>query len=37
MFSELIRLSNIDEGTVVTLDLCKINGNYELTSINLSK
>ena len=36
-FSELIKLSNIDEGTKVTLDLCKMNNNYELTSINLQK
>lgn len=36
-FSELIKLSNIDEGTAVILDLCKVNDNYELTSINISK
>ena len=36
-FNEPLRLSNIDEGTDVTLDLCKINENYELLSINISK
>ena len=36
-FSELIKLSNIDEGTAVILDLCKVNDNYELTSIKISK
>ena len=36
-FNEPLRLSNIDEGTEVTLDLCKINENYELSSINLTK
>jgi membrane-associated HD superfamily phosphohydrolase len=36
-FNEPLRLSNIDEGTDVTLDLCKINENYELSSINISK
>ena len=36
-FNEPLRLSNIDEGTEVTLDLCKINENYELSSINISK
>ena len=36
-FSELIKLSNIDEGTAVVLDLCKVNDNYELTSIKISK
>ena len=36
-FNELIKLSNIDEGTAVILDLCKVNDNYELTSINISK
>ena len=36
-FNEPLRLSNIDEGTDVSLDLCKINENYELLSINISK
>ena len=36
-FNEPLRLSNIDEGTEVTLDLCKINENYEFLSINISK
>ena len=36
-FNEPLRLSNSDEGTDVTLDLCKINENYELSSINISK
>ena len=36
-FNEPLRLSNIDKGTNVTLDLCKINENYELSSINISK
>ena len=36
-FSEPVKLSNIDEGTNISLDLCKIDKNYELTSINLSK
>ena len=36
-FNEPLRLSNIDAGTDVTLDLCKINENYELLSINISK
>ena len=34
VFSEPVKLSNIDEGTTITLDLCKVNENYELTSIN---
>ena len=33
-FNEPLRLSNIDEGTDVSLDLCKINEQYELSSIN---
>ena len=37
VFSEPVKLSNIDEGTTVTLDLCKIDKNYELTSINFQK
>ena len=36
-FNKPLRLSNIDEGTDVSLDLCKINENYELSSINISK
>ena len=37
VFSEPVKLSNIDEGTTITLDLCKVNENYELTSINFQK
>ena len=37
VFSEPVKLSNIDEGTTVTLDLRKIDENYELTSINFQK
>ena len=36
-FNEPLRLSGIDKGTDVTLDLCKINENYELSSINFTK
>ena len=36
-FNEPLRLSETDQGTDVTLDVCKINNNYEITSINLSK
>ena len=36
-FNEPLRWSNIDEGINVSLDLCKINENYELSSINISK
>ncbi len=36
-FNEPLRLSNIDEGTDVSLDLCEINESYELSSINISK
>lgn len=36
-FNEPLRLSNIDEGTEVSLDLCKINNSYKLSSINISK
>ncbi len=36
-FSEPVKLSNIDEGTNISLDLCKENENYELTAINISK
>ena len=33
-FSEPVKLSNTDEGTNISLDLCKINEQYVLTSIN---
>ena len=36
-FSEPVKLSNIDEGTNISLDLCKVNEKYELTAINISK
>ena len=36
-FNKPLRLSNIDEETEVTLNLCKVNENYELSSINISK
>ena len=36
-FKEPLRLSNIDEGTDISLDLCKINEKYQLSSINISK
>jgi len=36
-FNEPLRLSETDQGTDVTLDVCKIDNNYEITSINLSK
>ncbi len=36
-FNEPLKLSNIDQGTDVSLDICKINNNYEISSINLSK
>jgi len=36
-FNEPLKLSESDQGTDVTLDICKINNNYEITSINLSK
>ena len=36
-FNEPLRLSESDQGTDVTLDVCKIDNNYEITSINLSK
>ena len=36
-FNEPLRLSGIDKGTNVSLDLCEINENYELSSINISK
>ena len=36
-FNEPLRLSESDQGTDVTLDICKIDNNYEITSINLSK
>ena len=36
-FNELVRLSGIDKGTKISLDLCKQNEGYELTSINILK
>ena len=36
-FNEPLKLSESDQGTDVTLDVCKINNNYEISSINLSK
>ncbi len=36
-FNELVRLSGIDKGTKISLDLCKKNEGYELTSINILK
>ena len=36
-FNEPLRLSNIDERTDVSFDICKINENYELSAINLTK
>ena len=36
-FNQPLRLSNIDEVTDVSLDLCKINEKYEISSINISK
>ena len=36
-FNEPLKLSKSDQGTDVTLDICKIDNNYEITSINLSK
>ena len=36
-FNTPLRLSNIDQGTEVSLDLCKKNENYEISSINISK
>jgi uncharacterized protein YegJ (DUF2314 family) len=36
-FNEPLKLSNIDQGSDVSLDICKVNNNYEITSINLSK
>jgi hypothetical protein len=37
IFDEPLKLSSNDQGTDVTLDICKINNNYEISSINLSK
>ena len=37
VFNEPLKLSSNDQGTDVSLDICKINNNYEITSINLSK
>ena len=36
-FNEPLKLSSNDQGTDVSLDICKINNNYEISSINLSK
>ena len=36
-FNEPLKLSESDQGTDVTLDICTINNNYEISSINLSK
>jgi hypothetical protein len=36
-FNEPLKLSSNDQGTDVSLDICKLNNNYEITSINLSK
>ena len=36
-FNEPLKLSSNDQGSDVSLDICKINNNYEITSINLSK
>ena len=37
IFNEPLKLSSNDQGTDVSLDVCKINSNYEISSINLSK
>jgi len=34
-FDQILKLSSNDQGTNVTLDLCKINSSYEITSIIL--
>ena len=36
-FNEPLKLSSNDQGTDVSLDICKINNSYEISSINLSK
>ena len=36
-FNEPLKLSSNDQGTDVSLNICKINDNYEISSINLSK
>ena len=36
-FNEPLKLSSNDQGSDVSLDICKINNNYEISSINLSK
>ena len=36
-FNEPLKLSSNDQGTDVSLDICKINNNYEISSINLSR
>ena len=35
--NERLKLSKNDQGSNVSLDVCKINNNYEISSINLSK
>ena len=36
-FDKPLKLSSSDQGTNVSLNLCKINENYEISSINISK
>ena len=36
-FNEPLKLSKSDQGTDVTLDICKIDKKYDIFSINLSK
>ena len=36
-FNEPLKLSSNDQGTDVSLDICKINNSYEISSINLSR
>ena len=37
IFNQSLKLSKNDQGSNVSLDVCKINNNYEISSINLSK
>ena len=37
IFNQPLKLSKNDQGSNVSLDVCKINNNYEISSINLSK
>ena len=37
IFNQRLKLSKNDQGSNVSLDVCKINNNYEISSINLSK